>query len=161
MFEFVDELLEVVREPDYVVLNTIELDVEAGRFPDVVAAYFAQPDWGYSNRFFIAEMSNMGPRETYAVGRLTFEAGPGQTAQVLGQDGGFRWGPNLSVGGVQVATHDVATAIRRCPFDPEDAATLQGITRFAWVAGRDLDELAAWVQPDNYQLQAKLSVLTL
>jgi hypothetical protein len=43
MFAYVDRLFEAVRQPGYVFLSTIELEVECGRFPEVVAAYFAEP----------------------------------------------------------------------------------------------------------------------
>ena len=43
MFVCMDRLVEIVRQPGYVFLNTIELDVDCGRFPEVVAAFFCDP----------------------------------------------------------------------------------------------------------------------
>jgi hypothetical protein len=159
MFAHLDRLIEETRRRGYVLLNTIELDVEAGRFPDVVAAYFSLPGWDYRKRFFVASMFKGVPEELYTVGRLTFEVEVGQTAQVLAQNGGFRWGTNLSVGGVQVPESAVASALRLCPFDPKDAAMLQDVARFAWAAGRDLDEMAVWLPVPEDHLRERLSAL--
>jgi hypothetical protein len=159
MFAYVDRLFEIVRRPGYVFLNTIELDVECGRFPEVVAAYCADPNWDYAKRFFVASIHKGEPTEMYTVGRLTFEADLGQTERVLAQNDGFRWGASLLVGGVQVPEREVATALGRCPFDPGDAEGLQAVARCAWVAGRNLDKLAAWPQPGDHDLNQRLSML--
>ena len=159
MFAYMDRLVEIVRQPGYVFLNTIELDVDCGRFPEVVAAYFCDRDWDYVKRFFVASIDNGERTEMYAVGRLTFEAALGQTARVLAQNGGFRWGANLLVGGVQVPEGDVGGAIRLCPFDPGDAAALQRVAKCAWVAGRNLNKLAAWSQPSDHDCQQRLLTL--
>ena len=45
-----------------------------------------------------------------------------------------------------MAEGDVGAAIRRCPFDPGDAAELQRLVKCAWVAGRNLNQLSAWTQ---------------
>jgi hypothetical protein len=79
--------------------------------------------------------------------RLTYEATPGLTERILGQEDGFRWGASLLVGGVQVPETEVSAAIRLCPFDSDDAASSLSVVRFAWAAGTDLDEVAAWIAP--------------
>ena len=43
-------------------------------------------------------------------GRLTFEADVRDTARAIAADGGYRWGPNLSMGGVHVRESNVPTA---------------------------------------------------
>ena len=159
LFAYVDGLVESLRQPGYVFLNTIELDVDCGRFPEVVAAYFADRDWDYAKRFFVASIYKGEQTEMYAVGRLTFEVVLGQTARVLAQNGGLRWGASLLVGGVQVPEHDVGAAIRRCPFDPGDTAELQRIAKCAWVAGRNLNKLAVWSQPSDHDVHKRLSTL--
>jgi hypothetical protein len=160
MFAYVDQVFEMVWEPGYVFLNTIELDVEAGRFPDVVAAYFADSGWDYASRFFVAPIFNGAPEDFLTVGQLTFEAGLGQTARVLALNGGFRWGANLAVGGVQIPEPAVAAAIRLCPFDPKDAIALQAVARFAWAGGKDLDTTAFWLPSGEDEIHRKLSVLS-
>ena len=159
MFACMDRLFEIVRQSGYVFLNTIELDVDCGRYPEMVAAYFCDRDWDYVKRFFIASIDKGERTEMFAVGRLTFEAAPGQTARVLAHNGGLRWGSSLLVGGVQVAEADVGSAIRLCPFDPGDANELQRLVKCAWVAGRNLNQLAAWTQPSDHECQKRLSTL--
>ena len=159
MFAYMDRLVGLLRQPGFVFLNTIELDVDCGRFPEVAAAYFADRDWDYAKRFFVASIYKGERREMYAVGRLTFEVALGQTARVLAQNGGFRWGASLLVGGVQVAESDVGAAIQQCPFDPGDAAALQRVAKCAWVAGRNLNKLAAWSQPSDHNFHQRLLTL--
>jgi hypothetical protein len=43
-FAQVDRLLAELAEPGLVALNTIELDVEPGKFPDVLTAFFGDGD---------------------------------------------------------------------------------------------------------------------
>ena len=159
MFACMDRLFEIVHQSGYVFLNTIELDVDCGRYPEMVAAYFCDRDWDYVKRFFIASIDKVERTEMYVVGRLTFEAAPGQTARVLAHNGGLRWGSSLLVGGVQVAEGDVGSAIRLCPFDPGDANELQRFVKCAWVAGRNLNQLAAWTQPSDHECLKRLSTL--
>lgn len=157
MFARLERVFEVLRTPGFVFFDTIQLDVEAGRFPEVVAAYFRHPAWEYSQRFCIDQMCNPGPAENFLVGRLTFEVRGCRTADVIGQDGGYRWGPNLQVGGVQIPDSEAGAAIRMSPFDPVGAGRLEHIARAAWAAGRDMDTLTIWVpEPD---IRARIEAL--
>jgi hypothetical protein len=140
--------LDLVRRhcarPGAVFLDTVELDAEFGRFPDVVAAFFAHPNWSHATRFFIEPMENAGPGDLGVVGRITFEAAGIPLTAVLAFNGGFRWGANLLVGGIHVEEANVAEALRRCPFEPSNWEWLAASSRLAWCAGRDLDVLALW-----------------
>ena len=154
MFAQTDRLMRELNIPDHVFLSTIELDVDPGRFPEVLAAYFQHATWGYDKRFFIGQIEKVNPGDSYAVGRLTFEAEVGQLVEVLG----FRWGANLRVGGVQVPNSAVPQALRSNLFEAQVWSELEGIVRLAWVASKDLDKLAVWASADD--IQATLSTLT-
>jgi hypothetical protein len=97
LFRQLDRVFEILRTPAFVFLTTIELDAEAGRFPDVLVQYFRDPDWADTQSFFLAPIKRTGSESTYAIGRLTFEAMPGHTVRVLAQNGGLRWGAGLRV----------------------------------------------------------------
>jgi hypothetical protein len=87
----------------------------------------------------VAPLKRVDSEAFYSVGRLTFEAAPGQTRRVLDQDGGFRWGASLRVWGLQVPKADIATAIDMSPDNPEHVAAVHGIARAAWLLGVDVD----------------------
>src|SRR5581483_4647556 len=116
-----DQVFDILRTPDCVFLSTIELDAEAGRFPDVLAQYFRDPDWNDAQSFFIGPVKRIERHRVWATGRLTFEAGPGQTVRALGQNGGFRWGAGLRVWGLQVPEDQIANTI---DLSVDDAARL-------------------------------------
>lgn len=151
LFAQVDRLLTALTGPGLVALNTIELDVEAGRFPEVLTAYFADEGWDYQHRWMVGAICKDDRADTYRHGRFTFEARPGLTGRLLAVDEGVRWGAALRLGGVMVQESDVAAAIRQSPFDAAPAETLEALSRSAWAATKDLDGLAVWVprgQPD-------------
>ena len=145
LFGRLDEIFDALRVPDYVFLSTIELDAEAGRFPDVLAQYFRDDAWADTQSYFVAPIKRTGSECEYATGRLTFEAAPGQTVRALAQNGGFRWGSALRVWGCQVATAHVAEVIEMSPFDDEQARQAQSVVRAAWLSDPDLNSLALWV----------------
>ena len=140
-----DGLFEILAKPGFVFLPTIELDVEAGRFPDLLVQNFGDEDWDYDRRFFIAEMKQTSRTSEYQVGRLTFEAMPGQTRRILAQNGGFRWGTNLRVWGLQVPEDQVADAIRMSPDNADQLCAAHRLARAAWLADDDLCCLGLWV----------------
>jgi hypothetical protein len=72
LFRHLDRVFEILRRPGFVFLSTIELDAEAGRFPDVLVQYFRDPDWVDTQSFFVAPIKRTGSDSAYAVGRLTF-----------------------------------------------------------------------------------------
>ena len=144
MFAHLDLVRQRCGRPGCVFLDTVELDACAGRFPDVVSAFFAHPDWSYETRFFIEQMENAGPGDKNVVGRLTFEAAGIGLADVLALNDGFRWGADLLVGGVQVEETRVAEALRRNPFHPDDWEWFAASAALAWSTDRDLDVLAIW-----------------
>lgn len=137
-------------------LVTIENDAEAGRFPEVAANFFASESWSISARYFVAAMGQLHPEPKSVVGRVSFECSPNQLGQVLAQQNGFRWGSNLSVGGIQVRETDVPEALQLNPFVSLDGKRLEALVRFAWAASRDLDELGLFVSPGNDDLVEKL-----
>lgn len=144
MFAHLDLVRHQCGRPGSVFLDTVELDANAGRFSDVVSAFFAHPEWSYQTRFFIEPMENVGPGDVGVVGRITFEIGGVPLPAVLALNDGFRWGPNLLVGGIQVEESKVAEALRRNPFRSADWEWLAASAQLAWAAARDLDVLAVW-----------------
>jgi len=146
LFARLDDVFTRLAAPGYVFLSTIELDAEAGRFPDMLAEFFRggiQRDLGC---YYVAAL-----RRTVAggvgSGRLTFQAAAGQTAHLLVQNGGFRWGSQLRVWGLQVPESAVSDVIDLSPYEPLAANTLQSTARAAWLATDDLDALALWFSP--------------
>lgn len=137
-------------------LSTIELDVETGRFPEVVAAYFAHPAWDHASRFSVGDLEHVDLTERTVVGRLTFASMAIKPGDLLAFNDGFRWGANLLVGGVQVPEHEVARAIRHSPFNVAEWVNLAPIVRCAWAAARDLNALAVWVNPVEARLGSEL-----
>ena len=153
LFRHLDRVFEVLQTPGFVFLSTIELDVDAGRFPDVVAQYFADPDWSDTHSYFVAPLKRTGDESSYTVGRLTFEAMPGQTVRVLGQNGGFRTGSALRVWGLQIARSDIADLIDLSPSGEEQTQALHRSARAAWLTEMDLNTLALWVAPSVDEAQ--------
>ena len=147
LFRHLDRVFEVLRTPAFVFLSTIELDAEAGRFPDVLVQYFRDPDWADTQSFFIAPIKRTGGDSAYAVGRLTFEATAGQTARVLAQNGGLRWGAGLRVWGLQVAKIHIPKIIDMSPEDEDQLTAAHRFARAAWLAEVDLNTLALWISP--------------
>jgi hypothetical protein len=147
MFHHLDQVFDVLRTPEFVFLSTIELDAEAGRFPDVLAQYFRDEAWDDTQSFFVAPIKHTSRSSQYAVGRLTFEAAPGQLVRVLSQNGGFRWGSALRVWGLQVPDRHIADSIEMSMDDAEHLKRVHQIARAAWLADADLNTLAVWLAP--------------
>ncbi len=145
LFRHLDRLFETLKTPDFVFLSTIELDVETGRFPDVVAQYFRDEAWDYDHAFFVAPMKHAAAATYSPVGRLTFETVAGQTVRVLGQNGGFRWGSALRVWGLQVSKDHIENALEVSTETPEQLIEIERVTRAAWLAADDLDALGLWI----------------
>jgi hypothetical protein len=145
LFHHLDSVFRTLSAPGYMFLSSIELDAEAGRFPDVLAQYFRDDEWDYSQSYFVAPIKRVGSTDEYSTGRLTFEALPGQTVRALAQNGGFRWGAGLRVWGCQALVPHVAEAIEMYPFDAEQARRVEPHIRAAWLADVDLNCLALWV----------------
>src|SRR5262249_38689663 len=103
VFQHLDRRFGGLQRADSVFLATIELDAEAGRFPDGRAQYFHDSVWAYMESYYVGPISRIGPGDIGGIGRLTFEGTAGQISRALGQSGGFRWGANLRVWGFQVA----------------------------------------------------------
>jgi hypothetical protein len=146
LFRHLDRVFEILKTPEFAYLSTIELDVEVGRFPDVLAQYFSDEAWVDTHSFFVAPIKST-PASGYAIGRLTFEAVPGQTVRVLGQNGGFRWGSQLRVWGLQIPEDHIADALEVSTDDPEQLRAVQRVARAAWLAADDLDVLCLWISP--------------
>ena len=134
----------ILKARDYVFLSSIELDAEAGRFPELMVQYLRDEVWADTQSFFVAPIKRTGRGSEYAVGRLTFEAAPGQTVRVLAQNGGFRWGAGLRVWGLQASEARIADAIEMSPHDAaqvrraEVVAELRGLrtsTSIPWLYG--------------------------
>jgi hypothetical protein len=123
---------------------------ERGRFPDVLTQYFRDEDWADSQSFYVAPMKSTAG-SPYPVGRLTFEATPGQTVRVLRQNGGFRWGAGLRVWGLQVAEYQVPNTIDLDLDDDGHLKAVHELARAVWLAGVDLNTLGLWVAPSVEQ----------
>jgi len=145
MFRHLDRVFEILNAREFAFLSTIELDVTEGRFPDLLARYFRDEDWADTHSFFVAPIKNTS--SSYPFGRLTFEAVPGQTSRVLGQNGGFRWGSALRVWGLQVSHDHIDDAVEMSTDDLERMKAVQSVARAAWLATADLDALGLWMSP--------------
>lgn len=147
LFHHLDRVFAILNAHEFAFLSTIELDAEAGRFPDVLAQYFRDEAWADSQSFYVAPIESVPTASGYPVGRLTFEAVPGQTLRVLGQNGGFRWGAALRVWGLQVHRAHIADAIRMSTDDAGELSVVQKSARAAWLAADDLNALGLWISP--------------
>lgn len=153
LFAYIDLVMSHTKCDGYVYLATIELDLDAGRFPEVVQAYFASAEWDYRERYCLGEVCKDDVADTFRHGRITFEAHPRLAWHLLTNEAGYlRWGAALSVGGVQVADAHVATALRQSPFSPNGAAALEPITRVAWSANRKLTAASLWFRENEEDL---------
>jgi|SRR6267142_171029 len=160
LFRHVDKVFNILRAPDHVFLSSIELDAEAGRFPELMVQYFRDEAWADSQSYFVAPIKRTGSGSEYAMGRLTFEAALGQTARVLAQNGGFRWGAGLRVWGLQVSEAQIADAIEMSPDDAEQVKRAEVAARAAWLADADLNSLALWLSSGvDEDSRAKLAKL--
>jgi hypothetical protein len=145
LFTHLDRLFGVLHRPGFVFLSTIELDAEAGRFPEVLLQYFRDEEWADTQSFFVGPIRRIGKGSLWTVGRVTFEASAGQTVRVLAQNGGFRWGAGLRVWGLQVPEDRVGETIEMSTDDGRQLAAVHEVARGAWLAGADLDVLALWL----------------
>jgi hypothetical protein len=146
LFQHLDSVMTILTSSGFSFLTTIELDAERGRFPAVLLQYFQEVDLDSSRTFFVAPIRHLrdGP---YAVGRLTFEAEPGEVVQVLGHNGGFRWGAALRVWGIQVGTVRVPEVVDITPYDARHVDAIGEASRAAWVTTPDLNAISLWVAP--------------
>jgi hypothetical protein len=145
LFRHLDRVFDILQARECVFLSTIELDVEAGRFPDVVAQYFRDEPWADTQSFFVAPIKSTNRSNSFPIGRLTYEAIPGQTVRVLGQNGGFRWGSALRVWGLQVPRAQIADVIELSTDDAAQLNAVHRVARAAWLASPDLDALGLWI----------------
>jgi hypothetical protein len=160
LFRRLDEIFDILSAPDFVFLSSIELDAEAGRFPELLVQYFRDDAWADTHSYYVAPMKRLGRDSAYATGRLTFEAAPGQTVRVLAQNSGLRWGSALRVWGLQVPDASIAGAIEMVPDDVGQVRRTESVARAAWLADIDLNSLALWVSPAVGEHQrAKLAAL--
>jgi len=128
-------------------LTTIELDVERGRFPEVLLQYLWDEATTEEDALFVAPI-----RGARSCGRLTFESRIGQVARVLRYDEGWRWGSCLRVWGFQVRNELVEAVIELSPFEGIGGPalpTLRDASRMAWVTSFDLDALVMWVDESS------------
>src|SRR4051794_1657392 len=144
LFRHVDSVIQALGLSDYTFLASIELDVEAGRFPDLLVQYFRDVIGADDRPFFIAPVRHI-PGEGSRVGRLTFAAQSGDLACILRHDAGIRWGSALRVWGLQVDQEHVRDLVALTPFDARERAILARRSRAAWIASDDLDALALWL----------------
>jgi hypothetical protein len=103
LFHHLDQVFNILQAPGFAFLSTIELDAEAGRFPHVLEQYYCDPDWADTQSNYVGPIKRLGSECNFDLGRLTFEAMPGQTHRVLSLNDGFAWGARLRVWGLQVA----------------------------------------------------------
>jgi hypothetical protein len=147
LFHHLDQVFNILQAPGFAFLSTIELDAEAGRFPHVLEQYFCDPDWADTQSYYVGPIKRLGSECNFGLGRLTFEAMPGQTHRVLSLNDGFAWGARLRVWGLQVAEADIPNTIDMSPNDTDHVKTVSEIARAAWLAEPDLNTLALWVSP--------------
>lgn len=112
MFAQVEVLQQRLQAPGFVFLTTVELDVEAGRFPEVFAAYISHTRWTHASRFVVSPLVKADAGEYGIEGRLTFDSTEIPVGDILSLNSGFRWGANLLVGGIQVPEESVGAAAR-------------------------------------------------
>lgn len=154
LFAHLDQVFAVLESDRHTFLTTIELDVERGRFPEVLLQYFGDEATADEDAVFVAPIHGVR-----SCGRLTFESRIGQVARVLRYDEGWRWGSCLRVWGFQVRNELVNTVIELSPFDHSGAPALDALrdaSRMAWVTSPDLDALAVWVEESTLDLEEAL-----
>jgi hypothetical protein len=154
---YLDKLFSVAAEPGWVFLTTIENDAIAGRFPEVLQNFFSWERWSDSTRYYVAPIGQLTAEPEAVVARMTFESRPGHLMHILAYHDGFCWGPNLSLGGVQVRESDVMRAVALNPFTVADARELESLARLAWAASRDLDEFGLNISVGHEDLLAKVN----
>ena len=140
-----DRVLEILAADSCMFLSTIELDVERGRFPEVLLQHLWDETVSDSDAIFVAPINRIG-----SPGRLTFETRPGQIARALRYNDGWRWGAYLRLWGFQIHRESVPDLIELSPFQPEPEVSLAALyraSRAAWVTSNDVDVLALWLNP--------------
>jgi hypothetical protein len=140
----VDEVIRVLDRPDHVCLIGIELDVDAGRFPEVLTQYFRDLNSADERTFFVAPIRHL-QGDGHPTGRLVFAAKPGELRTVLSFNSGFRWGAALRVWGLQIGSGSVGDALERDPYAASDREQMGAGVRAAWRAADDLDALGLWL----------------
>jgi hypothetical protein len=140
-----DRVFEILATESCAFITTIELDVERGRFPEVIVQHLWDETVDDSDALFVAPISGIG-----SCGRMSFETRPGQIARALRYNDGWRWGAYLRAWGVQVRREDIPDVIEVSPFETEAQGALSAlreVSRAAWLASPDLDVLALWINP--------------
>ena len=143
LFRHLDAVMSILSTPGQVFLTTIELDVSLDRFPDALSQYFRDVDSSGERQFFVGSIRNTHGPES-AVGRLTFQAEPGDAIKVLDFNGGIRWGACLSVWGIQADERSVEDVLELSPTEPAHVDQLFRASRAAWLTAPDLNALRLW-----------------
>ena len=86
--------------------------------------YLRDDNWNHTQSFFVAPLRRIGKGSLSAVGRITFEASQSQTERALAQNGGFRWGSNLRVWGIQADAEHIAKVIEISPEHTAESAAI-------------------------------------
>lgn len=127
--------------PGYEFLLTFELDMDPGRFPDLLKAYFDN-DWDYDHRYCSHEVNQTDP--SLRAGKLTADWQPGLIRRLLIFEDGIRFGASFGLGVVQVPTSELSRALRLSPFNPRSARRLAKCARLAWSVDLHIRQVAFW-----------------
>src|SRR5438309_4250096 len=65
LFRHLDQIFNILKARDYVFLSSIELDAEAGRFPELMVQYFRDEVWADTQSFFVAPIKRTGRGSEY------------------------------------------------------------------------------------------------
>lgn len=145
-----DRFIEQCGEDGWRSLVTIELDAEAGRFPELLCAFFSASAWNYATRFAVAPLLKAGNEEQGVVGALTWEAKEVPVGELLRLDGdGVRWAANLRIAGANVRAEAIDELLRGSLFDVRHIKKTAATARCCWTIGTALDSVHLWIADDE------------
>lgn len=130
---------------DQTILATVEADVDAGNFGRFVCEYFQDEHWDYDHLYCVPELLKIDRRNSFLVGRITFEADPGLlTRLVLGEHGVWQC-PNQRIGGVIVDGAVAPQCVRLSPWEAIALHAMAADVRAAFKLDNDLLETQVWL----------------
>lgn len=149
LLEIVSVIQKLYSAPGSVFLSTIEIEMEAGKYPTILAAYFEDPEWSFANRFCCERACKTGRDEAVTVGHFTFEDSGGVMGRLLRSTLGLRWGAALRIGGYRVSDSAVDQLINLSVFGLVEARAILMQASLVWYASSNVDRLYVWSKTDD------------
>ena len=156
LLEIVSAIQKLYSAPESVFLSTIEIEMEAGKYPTILAAYFEDPEWSFANRFCCERACKTGRDETVTVGHFTFEDSGGVMGRLLRGTLGLRWGSALRIGGYRVSDSVVDQLINLSIFGLDDVRAIMMQASLVWYASSNVDRLYVWSKTDDSETLERL-----